>query len=330
MGKQVWAFLGLTFAVSWAIWLSALKFGAGAGSSEYVLTFGSVGPAAATILLSRNNQRSPGSGGSSRLICFIAVWLLACLVYVVNDSLRGVRPSSQLYRLIVGVLALLPACVVSGAFARDSGTRQLLQTLAHPRDFRWPAVGFFFFPVILLIPAAIVKMFGGALSWPQHRGSIWAYASHGAIFFLSSLLFTAALEEPGWRGFLLPHLQRRFSPLLGSILVWFPWALWHAPLDFSGGVGSSLITYTQVRVVFLIPIAIILTWLYNRSGGSLLAVALFHAGMNTFPFVLPYAPKMLALVFVVAAYVIFAQQMWRRETAALPLPAHIAACGDAE
>ena len=83
-------------------------------------------------------------------------------------------------------------------------------------------------------------------------------------------------------------------------------------------------------MVFLMPIAIILTWLCNRSGGSLLAVALFHAGMNTFPFVLPYAPKMLALIFVVAAYVIFAQRMWRRETAALPLPAHIAACGDAE
>ena len=127
MGKQVWAFLGLTFAVSWAIWLAALKFGAGAGSGEYVLAFGSVGPAAATILLSRNNQRSPGSGGSSRLICFIPVWLLACLVYVVNDSLRGVRPSSQLYRLIIGVLALLPACVVSGRpislFFRD---RELL------------------------------------------------------------------------------------------------------------------------------------------------------------------------------------------------------------
>jgi membrane protease YdiL (CAAX protease family) len=38
-------------------------------------------------------------------------------------------------------------------------------------------------------------------------------------------------EEPGWRGFLLPRLQDRFSPLVASLLVWFPWALWHAPLD---------------------------------------------------------------------------------------------------
>lgn len=33
--------------------------------------------------------------------------------------------------------------------------------------------------------------------------------------------------------------------------------------------------------------------------------------MNTFPFVLPYAPKMLALIFVVAIYVVIAQRMWR-------------------
>ena len=112
-------------------------------------------------------------------------------------------------------------------------------------------------------------------------------------------------------GFLLPRLQQGFAPLLASTMVWLPWALWHAPLDFSGGMGRSWITYVQVRVVFLIPVAIILTWLYNRSGGNLLSVALFHAGMNTFPFVLPYAPKMLGLIFVVAIYVIFAQRMWR-------------------
>src|SRR5262249_28349303 len=51
--------------------------------------------------------------------------------------------------------------------------------------------------------------------------------------------------------------------LLTSLLVWLPWSLWHAPLDFSGGVGRSLGTYVQVRIIFLIPIAIILTWLYK-------------------------------------------------------------------
>lgn len=70
-------------------------------------------------------------------------------------------------------------------------------------------------------------------------------------------------------------------------------------------------SYLQIRVVFFLSVAIILTWLYYRSGGNLLVVAIFHAAMNTFSFVLPYAPKALGLILVFAAFVIFSGRMWR-------------------
>lgn len=98
---------------------------------------------------------------------------------------------------------------------------------------------------------------------------------------------------------------------MASLLVWLPWALWHAPIDFGGGIGNTWMVYLQIRVIFLIPITVIITWLYNRSGGNLLTAAIFHAGMNTFPFILPYAPPVFALIFVWAGYAIFADKMWR-------------------
>jgi membrane protease YdiL (CAAX protease family) len=122
------------------------------------------------------------------------------------------------------------------------------------------------------------------------------------------------LEEPGWRGFLLPRLQQRFSPLIASLLVWFPWAFWHAPLDFHRPFRFTLVNYLLIRVVFLIPITIILTWLYNRSGANLLTVIIFHAAMNTFPFVLPYFQPAFALVILFAIIVIFTDRMWRPRT----------------
>ena len=191
--------------------------------------------------------------------------------------------------------------------------RQLLHTLLRPRTFLWPSVGLLFFPVILIIPAIVVRLLGSGLVLPAHRDSAWSYLFQGTITFLNALLFTAVLEEPGWRGFLLPGLQSKFSPLLASLLVWLTWSVWHAPLDFSGDLGRSRFTFLQARVIFLIPIAIILSWLYNRSAGVLSAVVLFHAGMNTFPFVLPYAPKMLGLIFVWALYVVLSDRMWRRQ-----------------
>jgi membrane protease YdiL (CAAX protease family) len=184
---------------------------------------------------------------------------------------------------------------------------------------------FFFWPVMLLFPATIVHLLHGPLVKPQSHGALWMSAAYGGVAFLNAFLFTAALEETGWRGFLLPHLQQRFSPILASLLVWLPWAFWHAPLDFHRPFRFTLIQYILIRVVFLIPITIILTWLYNRSSGNLLTVAIFHAAMNTFPFVLPYSPPALGLVFVFAAAIIISDRMWRLRTVAPRAPLSVPA-----
>jgi len=60
------------------------------------------------------------------------------------------------------------------------------------------------------------------------------------------------------------------------------------PLAYYRPVGFTLVQEILLRVVTLIPLTIILTSFYNRSSRSIQATAIFHASMNTFPFVLPY------------------------------------------
>jgi CAAX protease family protein len=88
-------------------------------------------------------------------------------------------------------------------------------------------------------------------------------------------------EETGWRGFLLPRLQQHHSPLVSSMLLTIGWAGWHVPAFF------YLPSYAAIglRIVpgfffGLFAGAIVLTWLYNRSGGSVMAAALWHASFN--------------------------------------------------
>jgi membrane protease YdiL (CAAX protease family) len=312
MKRQVWFYLILAYAFAWLVWLTASHFGVGPDHGEYIAAFGTAGPALAGVFLSRRGQDSAGDKLPARLFSFAVLWLFAWAIYIANDKLRGIHaPSSVTYYLIVGLLAAIPAWILSGAFTRDSGVRELLHALVNPGNWRWQAAAFFFWPAILLIPVPIARLFHQPLNWPLHRDTIWLSAAYAGISFLSTFLFTAALEEPGWRGFLLPRLQQRFSQLLASLLVWLPWALWHAPLDFHRPFRFNLVNYLLIRVVFLIPITIILTWFYNRSGANLLAVVIFHAGMNTFPFVLPYYPPAFVLVIVFAIIVIFTDRMWR-------------------
>jgi len=311
--KQVWFYLLLAYAITWLVWFTAGALGVGPDHNEYFAGFGTAGPALAAIFLSRVGQNEIGQSLASRFFSFGGLWLLGWAVYIANDKLRGIHaPTSVLYYCVVGVLAMIPAWILSGTFTRDSGVRHLLDNFVHPSNWPWQAFAFFFWPVILFVPAAIAHFFHAPLVKPESHGALWISAAYGGIAFLSNFLFTATLEEPGWRGFLLPQLQQRFSPLVASLMVWFPWALWHAPLDFHRPFRFTLVTYLLLRVVFLIPITLILTWLYNRSAGNLLVAAIFHAAMNTFPFVLPYYAPAYVLVILFAIIIVFADRMWRR------------------
>lgn len=97
-------------------------------------------------------------------------------------------------------------------------------------------------------------------------------------FFRDFFLGGGLGEELGWRGFALPRLQKIYPPLTASFTVGLFWGLWHLP-DFwlsperqRDSVPLFLLTIVALSVLY--------TWVYNRTGGSLLLVALLHASGN--------------------------------------------------
>jgi uncharacterized protein len=101
-----------------------------------------------------------------------------------------------------------------------------------------------------------------------------------AIFLAYSIFPGSALgEEIGWRGYVLPRLQTRMSALSASLILAPIWALWHLPLWLQ---GKSFQTPTLFAgfVVSAFALSILLTWVYNSTGGSLLLVVLLHATVN--------------------------------------------------
>jgi membrane protease YdiL (CAAX protease family) len=92
------------------------------------------------------------------------------------------------------------------------------------------------------------------------------------VFFLITIIGGPLGEEFGWRGFALPNLQRKWGAMVASIIIGIVWALWHLPLFFQpeslhAQIGLELL---PVYVVGEIVLAIIITWVYNKTGSSLL------------------------------------------------------------
>jgi membrane protease YdiL (CAAX protease family) len=206
---------------------------------------------------------------------------------------------------------MLPAWIVSGVFSSDQGIRGLLETRLRPRNWKWPVIALLSFPALLLIPLPIAHALRLPIVSPNPGPGTGPMVAYGLVAVLYNFFIAAVLEEPGWRGFLLRSLQDRFSPLTASLLVWFPWALWHLPMDLVGSVGHSLATWFWTRVVLFIPLTILFTWLYIRSGRALASATLFHTSL-IFANVLPHAPATFGLAFVWAGWVLIADRMWVR------------------
>ncbi len=99
--------------------------------------------------------------------------------------------------------------------------------------------------------------------------------------FFQILFFSVLGEEIGWRGYALPLMQKKIGPFLSSIFLGLIWGLWHLPLFWMDGNFHSDIPIS-LFLLQSIALALILTWLYNRTSESLFTVHIFHAASNTF------------------------------------------------
>lgn len=129
--------------------------------------------------------------------------------------------------------------------------------------------------LLFLLLAVLIRFLQGTWLDVRMLGRFDFLPDLGAAAVLLWLATYGIGEEVGWRGYLLPRLQRGRSAWSATVILWILWAIWHIPSFFYlhtvTGVGTLIGFFVGVLAG-----AIFLTWLYNSSGGSILIVAVWH------------------------------------------------------
>lgn len=140
---------------------------------------------------------------------------------------------------------------------------------------RWYLVAFGV-PASVMTAAIVVTSVAGTSIGPPHLGA----GTLGALIAwlaIRTLLGGGLGEELGWRGFALPRMQARMSPLAASAVLGLVWAAWHLPLVL---VSDNPAVQAVVLLLFIAPLAFLYTWVFNGTGGSVLLVVLLHGTQN--------------------------------------------------
>ncbi len=203
--------------------------------------------------------------------------------------------ASQIFGLVLPVLIAqfspsIAAFLLVGLRFGRAGLRDLLvRAWQVPTNKGWIAVAVLL-PVAVVLVAVALLLAMGLLPAPDLAESpAWLALPLYLAFLLAGILFGGISEEFGWRGYLLPILQRRHTALVSALIVGILWAIWHLEPDpamkllFTDGWSAFLPRVSRVYALYLISAtasSIYMAWIFNHTGGSLLPIILTHSSSN--------------------------------------------------
>ena len=200
----------------------------------------------------------------------------------------------------VTVLQVMPGLSVSalGAFCpmfaalllvrRERSATGVRDLLLRSVDFRRITDKRWYLPILLLMPTVSVVVYalmrGLGLPLPtsptqaQSISQVLADLPIVSALLMFAAFFVGALgEELGWSGYVLDPLQERWNALQAGLILGAVGVAWHlVPLL----VMQRPPTWIAWWCLYAVAFRILIVWLFNNTGGSVFAVALFHATLN--------------------------------------------------
>jgi membrane protease YdiL (CAAX protease family) len=211
------------------------------------------------------------------VLAFALTWGVGGIALLIGLWMPGSRPlatSSPLYYLAAYSVSLT-GIVLTARYEGREGWRRLGRRLLPWRSpLRWyliVAAGYAAITAIALGPAALGQ---------PNATAIPPWSGFPAALGIAIVKDPGPIgEEFGWRGFALPRLLARYSPLNASVRLGLIHAAWHIPLFFIPGMPQTRVSF-PLFTLGVVSIAIFDTALYLRTDANLLLAILVHLLAN--------------------------------------------------
>lgn len=146
----------------------------------------------------------------------------------------------------------------------------------------WLAFSLLVFPALVVTVGAVDAALGGTPP-PLNTELLGSPTALPGVLVL--LILAGPLsEELGWRGWVLDPLQRGRSALTASLVLGVAWGTWHLPLFLIQGTSQASLGFGTAHfwlwMIEVLALAVIYTWVYNRTDRSVLVAVLLHFSGN--------------------------------------------------
>lgn len=237
---------------------------------------------------------------------WLTLWLYLVVTWLTAGGLKVLQPITHLSMQVLTITQFAPSIGVLIVLATHRGAALQIWQGSAVATLRRIAVGAGVLAGVFSLSLAGLAITGRAIH-------LTSPGSLGEPFWLIAVaqLVGACGEELGWRSFLQPHLQQRYSSGVSALIVGILWGTWHVEY-FSDGL-----LFVAAFVAMAVAISVILAEL-TRGVSSLAVAGVFHWLLNLAVLLLLNFANggladvtALAVGFVLAAVVLWGMQRVR-------------------
>ncbi len=211
--------------------------------------------------------------GRSPLTFFTLVFALAIPFWVIG-GLTGLQLLPGLP--VTALMAVCPGLAALILIYRENRSAGVTELLKRAFDYKRITGKLWYAPILLLMPVVMVLSFGVlrliGTPVPAPLISVLPTLILCVVFFIAGLC-----EELGWSGYAIDPLQHRLRALKASIILGSIWAIFHYVALVQAHRSVGWIAWWSLGTVAL---RVIIVWIYNNTGKSIFAAALFHMMIN--------------------------------------------------